>query len=248
MKMHGRNRALIIITAGRLPSEITVGIGARSAPLLRANIHGAVGELRRQILPRLYLCPSHDRPPGLVAHDGKSPVQHRGRARRLQPFPKGQKAVRFRLHTKLRRYPRQCRARFAELQRLFADEPGVAFVSFSVDPQTDTPERLGQFAQRWHADPERWYFLTGDTGKLDALIKNSFLLPITRDPMEAGKLLSQKLIHTNRFAIVDRSGIVAAYVDGLQPESVSVISRLVFEMLQESPSTKTSETSPIPRT
>ena len=66
--------------------------------------------------------------------------------------------------------------------------------------------------------------------------------------MEAGKLLSQKLIHTNRFAIVDRSGIVEAYVDGLQPESVSVISRLVFEMLQESPSTKTSETSPIPRT
>ena len=134
------------------------------------------------------------------------------------------------------------------MERLFADEPGVAFVSFSVDPQTDTPERLGQFAQRWHADPERWYFLTGDTDKLDALIKNSFLLPITRDPMEAGKLLSQKLIHTNRFAIVDRSGIVAAYVDGLQPESVSVISRLVFEMLQESPSTKTSETSPIPRT
>lgn len=139
-------------------------------------------------------------------------------------------------------------SRFAELQRLFADEPGVAFVSFSVDPQTDTPERLGQFAQRWHADPERWYFLTGDSGKLDALIKNSFLLPVTRDPMEAGKLLTQKLIHTNRFAIVDRSGTVKAYVDGLQPESVSVISRLVLEMLRESPPTENSETSPTPRT
>jgi protein SCO1/2 len=139
-------------------------------------------------------------------------------------------------------------SRFAELQRLFADEPGVAFVSFSVDPQTDTPERLGQFAQRWHADPERWYFLTGDSGKLDALIKNSFLLPVTRDPMEAGKLLTQKLIHTNRFAIVDRAGTVKAYVDGLQPESVSVISRLVLEMLRESPDTETSETPPTPRT
>ena len=139
-------------------------------------------------------------------------------------------------------------SRFAELQQLFADEPGVAFVSFSVDPQTDTPQRLGEFARRWHADPERWYFLTGDSGKLDALIKNSFLLPVTRDPMEAGKLLSQKLIHTNRFAIVDRSGTVQAYVDGLQPESVSVISRLVLEMLQESPPSETSETSPTPRT
>lgn len=139
-------------------------------------------------------------------------------------------------------------SRFAELQRLFADEPGVAFVSFSVDPQTDTPERLGQFARRWHADPDRWYFLTGDSGKLDALIKNSFLLPVTRDPMEAGKLLTQKLIHTNRFAIVDRSGTVKAYVDGLQPESVSVISRLVLEMLRESSDTENSDTSPIPRT
>ena len=138
--------------------------------------------------------------------------------------------------------------RFAELQRNFADEPDVAFVSFSVDPQTDTPERLGQFAQRWHADPERWLFLTGDSAELDALIKNTFLLPVTRDPIEAGKLLSEKLIHTNRFAIVDRTGTVRAYVDGLQPESVSLISRLVLEMLKESPQTETSESQTSPQT
>ena len=126
-------------------------------------------------------------------------------------------------------------SRFAELQRLFASEPDVAFVSFSVDPQTDTPERLGQFAQRWHADPERWLFLTGDSAEVDALVKNTFLLPVTRDPIEAGKLLSQNLIHSNKFAIVDRSGTVRAYVDGLQPESISVISRLVVEMLNETP-------------
>ncbi len=124
-------------------------------------------------------------------------------------------------------------ARFAELQRLFADYPDVAFVSFSVDPQTDTPERLAQFAGRWHADPERWVFLTGESGGLDRLIKERFLLPITRDPMEAGKLLSQDLIHSNRFAIVDRTGTVRAYVDGLAPESVSVISRILLDLLRE---------------
>jgi cytochrome oxidase Cu insertion factor (SCO1/SenC/PrrC family) len=124
-------------------------------------------------------------------------------------------------------------ARFAELQRLFADRPEVAFVSFSVDPQTDTPERLGQFAERWHADPERWLFLTGDSASLDRLIKERFLLPVTRDPMEAGKLLSQSLVHTNRFAIVDRSSTVRAYVDGLQSESVSVISRILLDLLAE---------------
>ena len=136
--------------------------------------------------------------------------------------------------------------RFAELQRLFADQADVAFVSFSVDPQTDTPERLGQFAERWHADPERWLFLTGEAAGLDRLIKERFLLPVTRDPMEAGKLLSQNLVHTNRFAIVDRSGTVRAYVDGLQPESVSVISRIVLDLLSE-PASDRSLSNPNPK-
>jgi protein SCO1 len=129
-------------------------------------------------------------------------------------------------------------SRFAELQRLFAKEDDLAFVSFSVDPQTDTPERLGQFAGRWHADPEKWFFLTGEAAEVDALVKNSFLLPLTRNPIEAGQLMSERFIHSNRFAIVDRSGTVRAYVDGLEPEATSTISRIVVELLNESPETQ----------
>ena len=129
-------------------------------------------------------------------------------------------------------------ARFAELQRLFAKEDNLAFVSFSVDPQTDTPERLDQFANRWHADPEKWFFLTGEAAEVDALVKNSFLLPLSRNPIEAGKLMSERFIHSNRFAIVDRTGTVRAYVDGLEPEATSTISRIVVELLNESPEIK----------
>jgi|GEM_PF-2465185 len=66
--------------------------------------------------------------------------------------------------------------------------------------------------------------------------------------METGKLLSEKLIHVNRFAIVDRSGIVTGQVGGLGPELASGFSRLLLERLQESPSAETSNTSPTPRT
>jgi protein SCO1 len=124
-------------------------------------------------------------------------------------------------------------SRFAELQRLFADDPNVAFVSFSVDPETDTPERLDQFAKRWHADPDRWLFLTGEAEKIDALVKDSFLLPLTRSAAEAVELKSERFIHSNRFAVVDPSGTVRAYVDGLQPESVSTLSRIVVELRHE---------------
>lgn len=124
-------------------------------------------------------------------------------------------------------------ARFAELQRLFRDNDQVAFVSFSVDPQTDTPERLDFFSKRWHADSERWHFLTGAPDEMDSIIKGSFLLPITRKPEELKKLYTENLIHTSKFAIVDQTGVVRAYVDGLPEESVSSISRIIVQLLQE---------------
>ncbi|NBQ75037.1 MAG: hypothetical protein EBU14_06685, partial [Acetobacteraceae bacterium] len=34
-------------------------------------------------------------------------------------------------------------------------------VSVTIDPMTDTPERLAEYAKKWEADPFKWYFLTG---------------------------------------------------------------------------------------
>lgn len=124
-------------------------------------------------------------------------------------------------------------SRLAELQMQFKDFEDVAFVSFSVDPQTDTPERLRIYSDRWHADSERWQFLTGDSSEIDSLVLNSFLLPVTRNPIEAGKLLSESLIHTDRLAIVDRNGKVRAYVSGLSSGSVSDVARIVMQIRQE---------------
>lgn len=124
-------------------------------------------------------------------------------------------------------------ARIAELRISLQDNEDVEFVSFSVDPQTDSPERLKAYADRWHADPDQWHFLTGDTKTVDDLVINSFLLPVTRDPEEANQIASGQFIHSNKFAVVDRAGVVRAYVDGLPEKSVDHISSLVFQLLQE---------------
>jgi cytochrome oxidase Cu insertion factor (SCO1/SenC/PrrC family) len=49
----------------------------------------------------------------------------------------------------------------AELQTELADQP-VRFVSITVDPAKDTPERLREYAQHYQADASRWVFLTGE--------------------------------------------------------------------------------------
>lgn len=45
----------------------------------------------------------------------------------------------------------------------------VAMVSLTVDPVTDTPERLGRYAQE-HGVGERWRFLTGPKDQVDRLL------------------------------------------------------------------------------
>ena len=47
--------------------------------------------------------------------------------------------------------------------------PDVQLISISVDPITDTPERLRDFATRFKAGPG-WTFVTGDKADIDSLL------------------------------------------------------------------------------
>ena len=123
-------------------------------------------------------------------------------------------------------------ARMADLQNRFAKNPDVAFVSISVDPQTDTPQRLEKYAERYGAGPN-WSFLTGDSRKVDELIKGSFLLPVARDDGERSQINQANLIHSDRIAVVDRLGVVRFYVDGMTPEAVDLVSKAVEMLLTE---------------
>ena len=46
----------------------------------------------------------------------------------------------------------------------------VQLISISVDPTTDTPERLRDFAAKFKAEPG-WAFITGEKGEIDAVLK-----------------------------------------------------------------------------
>lgn len=58
----------------------------------------------------------------------------------------------------------------------------IRLVSITVDPDRDTPEVLKAYAQRHHADPERWWFLTGDKAEIFRLIRRSFRMIVAEEP------------------------------------------------------------------
>jgi len=61
-------------------------------------------------------------------------------------------------------------AKMVQVQRAIAD-PRLKFVSFSVDPERDTPEALKAYAKRWAPDETRWTLLANTRASLDALSK-----------------------------------------------------------------------------
>ena len=52
----------------------------------------------------------------------------------------------------------------------------VQLVSISVDPERDTPEVLADYARKFGADPDRWWFLTGPKADVERLIVERFKL------------------------------------------------------------------------
>ena len=63
-------------------------------------------------------------------------------------------------------------ATFARVQKELGDKVGrdVRFISISVDPATDTPERLKAWGAKFHAG-EGWTFLTGNKPEVDELLR-----------------------------------------------------------------------------
>jgi protein SCO1/2 len=62
-------------------------------------------------------------------------------------------------------------ANFAALQRQLGDRPGVALISVSIDPTTDTPAKLKSWSERFHARPG-WTLVTGSRNDIERLLKS----------------------------------------------------------------------------
>ena len=105
-----------------------------------------------------------------------------------------------------------------ELQDEFKGQ-GVRFIAISVDPETDTPERLREYAARFGADKEQWLFMTGD------------LLYIRRIGAEIYQQAVDKQNHTERFALVDPTGQIEGFYSWSQQRQFEKLKSVIQSML-----------------
>lgn len=95
---------------------------------------------------------------------------------------------------------------------------GVGLVLVSIDPERDTPERLGRYAEATHLDPARWTLLNGPD---DQILELSVLLDVPWFAAGNGEFG-----HANVLTLLDAQGAVVERIEGLESDLAPILDAL----------------------
>ncbi len=104
------------------------------------------------------------------------------------------------------------------LQKAFRRNPkmessldtSVQFLSITVNPAHDTFQLLRTYADRFKANHDSWWFLTGDKAAIYNFARNELKLAI--GPGDGG---ADDFVHTEKLTLIDRNRKIRGYYDGL---------------------------------
>ena len=109
------------------------------------------------------------------------------------------------------------------VHKKFKKNDNVRLVSISVYPEYDTPEVLKNYASQYDADTEKWLFLTGKEDAVKDIIKDGFKIGDYEDI----------IFHSEKFALVDKKGIIRAYYNGMKSEDMKQLKKDIDALLKQ---------------
>jgi protein SCO1/2 len=117
--------------------------------------------------------------------------------------------------------PSICPQMSREMERvndMFRDEAKVQIMSFSIDPDYDTPTILKPYAEDHGAVSGKWDFLTGNKSEIYNLARCGFVIP-TLD----GLGIPDNFVHSDKFILIDEQGRIRGYYSGTSREDVDLL-------------------------
>ena len=106
-------------------------------------------------------------------------------------------------------------------------DTSIHFLSFTVDPERDTPEQLQGYAKQLGVNESRWDFVTGSKSQLYALARHCFELDSNVVDNE-----HEDFIHTQQIVVLDRQGFVRGYFDGTSASAMDSLKQCVIQLLK----------------
>ena len=103
-------------------------------------------------------------------------------------------------------------------------------ISFSVDPDFDTPDVLNEYSQRFDADPANWHFLTGPTSDVSSVVEAGMKIHMG-DATKVEK--PQDLMHGSHFVLIDGEMNIRGYYSVDEDETLGKIVRDIHAIIAE---------------
>ncbi len=86
----------------------------------------------------------------------------------------------------------------------------LQLVSFTVDPENDSPEKLAAFARHYHVNPTRWSFLTGSLASVEATVIKGFKISMGKEEVGEGLF---SIFHGERLVLVDGDANIRGFYE-----------------------------------
>lgn len=118
----------------------------------------------------------------------------------------------------------------SDVQKNYKDQPRVRLASFTVNPEVDSVSVLRDYAERYGALKNKWFFLThpDPTYLRDSIVVGGFKVPAVPDDADPGQFT-----HTDRFIIVDGDGIIRGLFDVMKEGQIDSMYNHIERLLVE---------------
>ncbi len=123
-----------------------------------------------------------------------------------------------------------------KIEKEFYGNPNFGIASFTIDPKTDTPEVLRQYAENYGVTHPNWHFLTGDKEEIYKLSNEGFKLYTAQEEEAPGGFE-----HSGLFALIDKEGNIRSrydefgnpkiYYNGLEDAEIKMLKEDIKKLL-----------------
>lgn len=102
------------------------------------------------------------------------------------------------------------------VQFKYHNDPTVSILSFTVDPDNDTPSVLKAYGKKHNAQSGKWHFLTGDKEQIYSLARHSYFVTAMEGD---GKV--DDFVHSEQVVLVDKEKHIRGFYDGTDVNDIN---------------------------
>ena len=132
---------------------------------------------------------------------------------------------------------KELNASMIQIQKEFFGRKNFAILSYTVNPEYDTPKVLLEYSKKIGVQHPNWHFLTGEKEKIYDVALTGYFVGAKKDSLAPGGFL-----HTSNFLLIDKEGNLVnrkdkhgnpIFYDGTDANDIQDLKKDIYTLLNQ---------------